>query len=122
VLRLQIVTSQRQGRPSGPGSAMHFPVRFRGRDFVPPGTRGWTTTATGMYRLVRSERLETSGDGLNYIRYFGDFPAFPLTNFWDDTQAGSGMEKMYVVQTMAKIIERCMLMATDPGDLVLDPT
>lgn len=122
VFRLQIVTSQRQDRPSGPGSAMHFPVSFRGRNFSPAGTRGWSTTADGMDRLGRAERLETSGDGLNYVRYFSDFPVFPLTNFWDDTQAGSGMDKMYVVQTMSKIIERCMLMTTDPGDLVLDPT
>jgi adenine-specific DNA-methyltransferase len=122
VFRLQIVTSQRQDRPSGPGSAMSFPVVFRGRQFAPSGTRGWSTTADGMNRLGKAERLETSGDGLNYVRYFSDFPVFPLTNFWDDTQAGSGMDKMYVVQTMAKVIERCMLMTTDPGDLVLDPT
>ena len=122
VFRLQIVTSQRQDRPSGPGSAMSFPVLFRGRQFVPSGTRGWSTTTDGMNRLARAERLDTSGDGLNYVRYFSDFPVFPLTNFWDDTQAGSGMDKMYVVQTMTKVIERCMLMTTDPGDLVLDPT
>jgi adenine-specific DNA-methyltransferase len=122
VYRLQIVTSQRQDRPSGPGSAMHFAVGFRGRTFSPTGTRGWSTTGEGMERLGKAERLETSGDGLNYVRYFADFPVFPLTNFWDDTQAGSGMDKMYVVQTMAKIVERCMLMTTDPGDLVLDPT
>jgi adenine-specific DNA-methyltransferase len=122
VLRLQIVTSQRQDRPSGPGSAMSFPVVFRGRQFAPSGTRGWSTTADGISRLDKAERLETSGDGLNYVRYFSDFPVFPLTNFWDDTQAGSGMDKMYVVQTMAKVIERCILMTTDAGDLVLDPT
>jgi hypothetical protein len=81
-----------------------------------------TFTPNGMGRLVRAERLETSGNGLNYVRYYSDFPAFPLTNFWDDTQSGSGMDKIYVVQTMTKIVERCMLMTTDPGDPVVDPT
>ena len=47
---------------------------------------------------------------------------FPITDLWADTQSGSAMEKVYVVQTSTKIIERCILMTTDPGDLVLDPT
>jgi adenine-specific DNA-methyltransferase len=122
VFRLQIVTSQRQGRPAGPGTAMHFPVRFNGREYLPQGQRGWTTTRDGMDRLVRGGRIETSGENINYVRYHSDFPAFPLTNLWDDTQSGSGMEKVYVVQTNTKVIERCLVMATDPGDLILDPT
>jgi adenine-specific DNA-methyltransferase len=122
VFRLQIVTSQRQGRPAGPGTAMHFPVRFNGREYLPQGQRGWTTTRDGMDRLVRGGRIETSGENINYVRYHSDFPAFPLTNLWEDTQSGSGMEKVYVVQTNAKVIERCLVMATDPGDLILDPT
>jgi adenine-specific DNA-methyltransferase len=122
VFRLQIVTSQRQGRPAGPGSAMYFPVRFKGRDYFPQGQRGWTTTEEGMNRLVRSDRIETSGESINYVRYHSDFPGFPLTNLWDDTQSGSGMDKIYVVQTNTKVIERCLAMTTDAGDLVLDPT
>lgn len=122
IFRLQIVTSPRHGRPSGPGTAMHFAVPFRGREYFPQGTQGWKTTATGMMRLLKSERLESSGDSINYVRYYADFAAFPITNFWHDTQSGSGMDKVYVVQTNAKVIERCMLMATDPGDVVLDPT
>lgn len=58
-----------------------------------------------------------------YVRYFDDFPAFPYTNLWEDTTtAGFGDPKIYVVQTNTKVIERCILMATDPGDLVVDPT
>jgi adenine-specific DNA-methyltransferase len=63
------------------------------------------------------------GNTLAYVRYLDDFPAFPLTNLWDDTTtAGFGDPKLYVVQTNRKVIERCLLMTTDPGDLVLDPT
>src|SRR5213078_5420714 len=67
-------------------------------------------------------RVAVQGRGLGYVRYLDDFPAFPLTNFWEDPQSGSGMDKVYVVQTNTKIIERCLLMTTDPGDLALDPT
>jgi adenine-specific DNA-methyltransferase len=122
VFRLQIVTSQRLGRPAGPGTAMHFPVDFQGRTYIPQGSRGWTTTAEGMQRLVAAERIDSSGETINYVRYHLDFPAIPLTNLWEDTQSGSGMDKVYVVQTNTRVIERCMLMTTDPGDLVLDPT
>jgi adenine-specific DNA-methyltransferase len=122
VFRFQLATSQREGRPAGEGTAMHFPVRVNGEDFFPGGSRGWTTTADGMARLFRAGRLAKQGTSANYIRYLDDFAAIPITNFWTDTQSGSGMDKVYVVQTSQKIIERCMLMTTDPGDLVLDPT
>jgi adenine-specific DNA-methyltransferase len=75
-----------------------------------------------MKRLQLAGRLEGTARTLNYVRFHDDFPAFPLTNFWEDTQSGSGMDKVYVVQTNTKIVQRCLLMTTDPGDLVLDPT
>lgn len=76
-----------------------------------------------MARLLRSQRLGLAGNTLSYIRYINDFPVYPLNNSWDDTvTAGFASDKLYVVQTNAKVIERCILMATDPGDLVLDPT
>jgi adenine-specific DNA-methyltransferase len=120
--RYQLLTSQREGRPSGPGSAMYFPVRFEGTDYYPEGTRGWTTTIEGIERLIAAKRVARQGSALTYVRYLDDFPAVPLTNLWYDTQSGSGMEKLYVVQTNTKIIQRCLLMTTDPGDLVFDPT
>lgn len=120
--RYQLATSQREGRPSGEGSAMHFPVNINGEDFFPTGSRGWSSTSVGMARLCRAGRMGKQGASGNYIRYLDDFAAIPLTNFWADTQSGSGMDKVYVVQTNQKVIERCMLMTTDPGDLVLDPT
>ena len=120
--RYQLLTSQREGRPSGPGSAMHFPVSFEGTDYYPEGIRGWTTTADGIKKLILAHRVARQGSALTYVRYLDDFPAVPLTNLWYDTQSGSGMEKMYVVQTNTKIIQRCVLMTTDPGELVFDPT
>ena len=120
--RYQLATSQREGRPSGEGSAMHFPVRLNGEDFYPTANRGWTATAVGMERLVKAGRMAKQGTNATYVRFLDDFPAIPITNFWADTQSGSGMDKVYVVQTNQKIIERCLLMTTDPGDLVLDPT
>ena len=122
VCRFQLATSQREGRSSGEGSAMYFPVRLNGEEFFPTANRGWTTTSVGMDRLVRAGRIVKQGRNAAYLRYLDDFPAIPTTNVWTDTQSGSGMDKVYVVQTNQKIIERCLLMTTDPGDLVLDPT
>ena len=98
-----------------------FPVQLDGRTFT-PGSKGWKTNRSGMDRLLWARRLMAQGSSLAYVRYLEDFPAFPLTNLWTDTQSGSGMDKVYVVQTNTKVVERCLLMTTDPGDLVLDPT
>ena len=99
-----------------------FPVELDGRSFLPGGGRGWSTNRAGMQRLGWAGRLVAQGKSLAFLRYLDDFPAFPLTDLWDDTQSGSAMEKVYVVQTNVKIIQRCLLMCSDPGDLVLDPT
>jgi adenine-specific DNA-methyltransferase len=122
VFRLQILTSQSQGRTKGEGAASWFPVEFRGETYRPSMQARWKTNENGMARLIASSRLDVSGANINYVRFHDDFPAFPVTNLWDDTQSGSAMEKVYVVQTSTKIVERCLLMTTDPGDLVLDPT
>ena len=119
------LSSQRQGREAGEGSAMHFPVELYGRKFVPSGTRGWSTTTLGIDRLKAANRVHASGQGgIGYVRYLDDFSAVPLTNIWIDTvgQSQYGGSKVYVVQTGLRVVERCLLMATDPGDLVLDPT
>ncbi len=120
--RLQTVLSPREGRPAGPGTAMNFPVMVKDNNYVPSGSQGWKTTQQGMARLARVNRLEVQGNSLAYVRYIDDFPVMPINNLWMDTQSGSGMDKQYVVQTNVKVIERCLLMTTDPGDLVLDPT
>jgi adenine-specific DNA-methyltransferase len=119
------LSSQRQGREGGEGSAMHFPIEIVGRRYFPSGIRGWSTTESGIARLKAANRIHASGQkGVGYVRYLDDFCALPLTNIWTDTvgQSQYGGAKVYVVQTGLRVIERCLLMATDPGDLVLDPT
>ena len=115
-------TSQRQGRPSGEGSAMHFAVECHGQKFVPRGGRGWSTTESGMVRLNKADRLMPNGINMAYRRFLEDSPVIPIVASWRDTGSGFMSDKVYVVQTNTKVIERCLLMATDPGDLVLDPT
>jgi adenine-specific DNA-methyltransferase len=122
IFRLQTLTSQSLGRAKGEGAASWFPVLVRGRTIRPPMSARWKTNQVGMERLRLSERLEPTGTGLAYVRFHGDFPVFPVTDLWVDTQSGSAMEKTYVVQTSQRIVERCLLMSTDAGDLVLDPT
>ena len=116
------LTSQSMGRLKGEGAASWFPVRLNGREYRPSLQARWKTNEAGMRRLLAARRLEPSGGGLYYVRYVDDFPAFPLTNLWDDTSSSFMADKVYVVQTTPKVIERCLLMTTDPGDLVLDPT
>ncbi len=122
LMQLITLTSQRQGRETGITSAMGFPISFAGKEYLPAKNRGWTTTKQGIQRLEYASRIGISGNTLRYKRYFGDFAVLPITDFWDDMQSGSAMDKVYVVQTSERIIERCVLMSTDPGDLVLDPT
>jgi adenine-specific DNA-methyltransferase len=110
---LDNTTSQ---RPPG-----DFPVEVDGRQFR-PGAGFWKSGPEGMARLAVARRLFPRENSLRYVRYLDDFPAFPRTNVWTDTIQGHGTDKVYVVQTFARIIERCMLMCSDPGDLVLDPT
>jgi len=88
-----------------------------------PAKGGWKTNAAGMERLLNARRLLPIANTLTYVRYFDDFPLFPISNIWEDTvTSGFADAKVYVVQTNARVIERCLLMTTDPGDLVLDPT
>jgi adenine-specific DNA-methyltransferase len=103
-----------------PGS--RFTLKFQGREFD-PGSRWWGTTPEGMGRLLKADRLQVSGNTLRYIRFWNDFPYQPLNNVWTDMGTGGFLEpKIYVVQTRQTIVERCVVMTTDPGDLVLDPT
>ena len=99
---------------------------FRGRRFDCGGHRHWkTTNPEGLGRLARASRLIDLGSQINYVRYFSDSEYTPFGNIWIDTgSAGfsNADPKVYVVQTDTRVIERCMLMTTEPGDLVLDPT
>ncbi len=104
-------------RPPGDGDVREF--LYQGRIFK-PGTRTFTTDLRGLNVLARAGRLKASPGRLGYVRFLNDFAAVPISNNWNDTRGDMGM--VYVVQTSTKIVERCILMATDPGDLVLDPT
>jgi adenine-specific DNA-methyltransferase len=108
------LTSLTSNRP--PGS---FPVTYNGRQFGPSGGY-WKTGELGFSRLIKAARIQLAGRTLRYVRFVDDFAAYPITDIWTDV-AGSP-SKVYVVQTSPAVIERCLLMATDPGDLVLDPT
>lgn len=99
-----------------------FPVEFEGAAYRPI-TGYWKTGTIGMDRLVRANRIEKRGKMLSYVRFWNDFSVRPIANFWPDARFSSRAEdKTYVVQTSAKVVERCLLMTTDPGDLVIDPT
>ncbi len=93
---------------------------FEGRTFSPRTGYSWKPNSEGMERLKKANRVAAPGKTLQYLRYFFDFPAQKLTNFWTDTVGE--LSKTFVVQTSSRIIQRCILMTTDPGDLVLDPT
>jgi adenine-specific DNA-methyltransferase len=99
-----------------------FPVMLDGKTFLPPQGSSWSTNEPGMARLVQAMRVEPyeSGATLNYVLFWDDYPVMPVDNLWDDLS--SPADPVYVVQTNVKAIARCLLMATDPGDLVLDPT
>jgi adenine-specific DNA-methyltransferase len=100
-----------------------YPVELNGVTYVPsPGTY-WKTNPEGMQNLKRAGRLLGVGKTLAYKRYADDFPVVNLTNWWDDTQESTfAVDKIFAVQTYAKVVGRCILMTSDPGDLVLDPT
>ena len=118
VLRMDNLTSPRV-RAARTG---HYPVEVNGRSFL-PGKGEWKTNREGMRRLALADRLHPVGNTLSYVRYIDDFAVFPISNQWTDTvTSGFSDPKVYVVQTNPKVLERIMLMTTDPGDLVLDPT
>lgn len=108
-----------QGLSSEPDQQFYW----HGNYYSLPANSHWKTTNQGLMRLSISNQLMAVGNSLRYKRYLSDFPVFPLNNMWSDTSvSGFSEKKMYVVQTNPLIIQRCILITTDPGDLVLDPT
>lgn len=97
-----------------------FEVDFRGKKWFPPKGACYPTNPEGMRRLVAMNRLEVEGQYLRYVLYLDDYPLVKMTAHWDDTIGAR--EKTYVVQTSEQVIQRCQLMTTNPGDLVLDIT
>ncbi len=99
-----------------------FDFDLEGETIRRPKNGGWKTNAVGMARLARAGRIIKTRGFVNFKKYFGDFAATPLGNLWADTMGTAEQDKVYVVQTTTKVVQRCILMTTDPGDLVLDPT
>lgn len=106
------------------GSASsRFHLNFNGGRYLPPGSYGWQTNQTGFQRLDRSSRLTKVGNSVGWKAYFGSARYRPYNTVWSDLRPGGfGESRVYVVQTDSRVVERCIQMTTDPGDLVLDPT
>lgn len=106
-----------------PTTTRTFDYKFQGHNFHPGSNRHWSVSKEGLDYLGSIGRLAIWGNKLVYKRYFDDFPYGQVTEVWDDTTVFRATDSVqYVVQTNPKVIERCLLMTTDPGDLVLDPT
>ena len=111
------ITSQRSAQGTDVREIAHVGKRFE----LKKGT--FKTDSKGLARLSNANRLIWIGDTLRYVRFLEDFRVYPYSNLWTDTIiSGFADAKIYVVRTFSKVIERCLLMTTDPGDLVLDPT
>jgi len=117
IFRLSNLSSQ--GSASNPQ-----PYLYNGKTYYPSKGNHWKANyPAGMDRLKSLNRIAPTPNSLQYVRYYDDFPCIAISNLWTDTGTGSFLEnKLYVVQSGVKAIQRCILMTTDPGDIVLDPT
>ena len=115
----------KQGLTSRTGSeSTTFPIEFEGKMYKPTAG-GWRTGREGINKLIQLNRIAIEGTRLTFKKFFDDFGCVAINNFWDDVSGGISSRtdsKVYTVQTATSIIQRCILMTTDPGDLVLDPT
>jgi len=99
------------------------PINWRGKDYPLPANSHWKTTRTGIEKLIKADRIVQFGNRIEYKMFLDDFGQTAIDNFWmSGGERGFTGQKIYVVQTATDVIERCILMTTDPGDLVLDPT
>ena len=124
VYRQDNITSQSVGRDKGEGAASWFPVKLNGKEILPSLKVRWKTNEIGMRRLLAADRVELTGNSIAYVRYLDDFGAALLNNAWMNIGGVQSRSdpKVYVVQSPTNLIQRCILLSTDPGDLVLDPT
>lgn len=136
--RRKLTTEEREGRQALPERCKLFRLsdlcsqgasdtdqkfELQGRTFLPRHNTHWSTNIAGMKRLAEKERIMLAAGFPNFVRYVDDYPVTPFSNVWDDTGTGSFTDpKVFVVQTGSKVVQRCLLMTTDPGDLVIDPT
>ena len=105
------------------GMTTKYEFTHHGQTVIPSANAFWKTHERGMNTLSKAGRLQVLGKTLTFKRYYKDFPVRKITNWWEDmVQSTFAIENIYVVQTYTKVIQRCLLMTTDPGDLVMDPT
>ena len=118
----RVYTRMRLASPGTSTTGRSDPYQWRGRDWQCPPGEQWRVSMDGMDRLAALGRLDAAGVGsaLRWKRYEGEVPGRRVHNLWHQQMSAS--DKRYVVQTANSVVERCLLMATDPGDLVLDPT
>jgi adenine-specific DNA-methyltransferase len=117
------VFRHRTVEPKSGSESTIFELEVDGRPFRPKAGKGWSSNRDGMERLREAKRLFVVGNSLRYIIYRDDFPFVEVGSTWGDTMvSGFAGAKLYVVQTAARVVQRCLQMTTDPGDLVLDPT
>lgn len=107
-------------RSSGRTESCVFEYELAGKKYFPGGNKSWKTNMEGMKRLEAANRLLPTPGTIRYVLYYDDYPYSEINNIWMDTQGAT--DKVYVVQTAEKVVQRCMLMTTDPGDIVFDPT
>ena len=105
------------GAPSEP-----FEFEFQGKKLKHKKNQHWKTNKDGLKRLVKADRLFLTKNFINYRLFIDDFAATQISNMWTDTMGTAERDKNYVVQTVTRVVQRCIIMATDPGDLVIDPT
>lgn len=105
---------------SGRTESCVFEFEWKGKKYNPTAGKSWKTNLNGMKKLAEQNRLYATQNALRYKLFYDDYPIVEMNNLWTDTAGASG--KLFIVQTGTAVIQRCMLMATDPGDMVLDPT
>ncbi|MGE9296007.1 MAG: site-specific DNA-methyltransferase [Puniceicoccales bacterium] len=136
--RRSMTAAEKDGRSSLPNGALVLqpypmfsdgpserdrPLSWRGSKYSPSSNSHWKTHGDGLQRLSKADRLLAQGKTLRFVNYLKDYNVTPIINIWTDTQtSGFGSDRLYIVQTLPLVVQRCILMATDPGDLVLDPT
>ena len=107
-------------RPAGFNASCVYEFEFQGKKYLPPGNGSWLTSKERLSKVAEKGYLQANGKILERIIFLDDFPVQPLMNVWTETVGAT--DKIYAVQTTTEVIKRCMLMSTDPGDIVLDPT
>jgi adenine-specific DNA-methyltransferase len=136
--RRPMVAAERDGRAKLPEGAVVLqpypmfsdgpserdrPLVWRNATYTPSANSHWKTHGDGLIRLNKADRLIAQGKTLRFVNYLSDYNVTPIVNVWTDTQtSGFGSDRIYIVQTLPLVVQRCILMSTDPGDLVLDPT